>query len=586
MTSANSGVIGYRPHPGAIVAWIMLTAAATVGVASGADVYPFRWLATYFSDDGVLTAPYLGLLMDSQKTVAWSLFVAGCVVSWLPIGRWAQRGEQLPFRIVAGLSGLVAFGAAYLAQEWLFDGIPHVTDAISHLFQAKIFALGQMYSFAPDCPDAFWQTHILMTNTGKWFTKYTPGHALLLAGSMRLGLLKLLLPLCAAATIVVLGRLLQTYAGRAEARIFMVLFALSPLAILLGGSYMSHFTAMACASGGVALWLHSRAARFWTGAGACLAGSGFLLALSAMARPHEFLMLGLIGLLFQLTLGRSEWLRLFRDLPVLLLGAVPVLAFWMQFNLSIYENPFVLGYGYTIDHVIRPSCQGVFGFTDTFGPKEALSVLVWNFERFNHSFLGWPCSLIFVPFAFSRGRVRLLFLACAGIAVVVGTYFFYGWRTEYENRYYFLALPFFLYLTVRGMRNLVTFRNSIRWRETAARGVTSIIVAFSLYSALFYWPRYLLPKYHGNYEDCSVELGQAVAHEGVTNALVLLGPDDGTSFHYSSGFIHNTPGLDGDVIYARNLPKELACLRRSFPDRRFYRYDHTLEGPDRLVPFD
>ena len=213
-------------------------------------------------------------------------------------------------------------------------------------------------------------------------------------------------------------------------------------------------------------------------------------------------------------------------------------------------------------------------------------MLVWNIDRANLAFLGWPSSLVFIPFAFSRERPRLLFLACAGIAVVVGTYFFYGIRTEYEIRYYFLCLPFFVYLTARGIRNLVCWRTSPAWRAGALQAVFVLCAAFYLYSALYYWPRYLIPKYQGNYEDCSIEIEKTVRARGLENALVLIGPDDGASFFYTSGFIFNDPELKRGVIYARNLPKELACLRRSFPDRRFYRYDHTLEGPDRLVPFD
>lgn len=573
-------------HPKAGPAILLLGLGLGLWGAAQAGWYPMCALAARLSDDGILTDSYVRLIQDSQLKLAAAFLLAGGLFSWIDAGKLARFFADVPFRWVAAVAGTFALLLGYGMQEWLFDGIPHVTDASSHLFQAKIFAAGRMFAPAPECPDAFWQSHVLMTHSGKWFTKYTPGHALLLAGGIRLGLVKWVLPLCAMATVVALGKLLERCADRIGARLFMVMFLLSPLALMLSGSYMSHTPAMAFAAGGILLWVQSRQASSKGMERGLLGLAGFLLAVSAMARPQEFIMIGLIGFLFFLSLKGAEWLRLLRALPFILAGAAPVLAFWFRYNEVIYGNPLAIGYGYTLDDVIRPSSQGVYGFTPTYGLKEALSVLVWNFDRVNHSFFGWPMSLIFVPFAFSRDHRRLLYLACVGIAVVVGTYFFFGWRVEYENRYYFLCLPFFLYLTVRGMRNWVRIGASPQWRAVAAQGVFGFCVAFYLYAALYYWPDYLIPRYRENYEDSSIAIEMTVRERGLENALVLIGPDEGASFVYTSGFAFNDPLLERDVIYARDLPKSIDCLRNAFPGRRFYRYDHTAGDSGRLLPLD
>lgn len=573
-------------HPKAGPAILLVGLGLGLWGAAQAGWYPMCALAARFSDDGILTDAYVRLIQNSQLKLAVAFLLAGGLFSWIDAGKLARFFGDVPFRWVAAVAGSFALLLGYGMQEWLFDGIPHVTDASSHLFQAKIFALGRMFAPAPECPDAFWQSHVLMTHSGKWFTKYTPGHALLLAGGIRLGLVKWVLPVCAMATVVALGKLLERCADRLSARLFMVMFLLSPLSLMLSGSYMSHTTAMAFAAGGILLWIQSRQLSSKRAEKVLLGLAGFLLAVSAMARPQEFIMIGLIGFLFFLSLKGAEWLRLLRALPFILAGAAPVLAFWLRYNEAIYGNPIAVGYGYTLDGVIRPSNQGVYGFTPAYGLKEALSVLVWNFDRVNHSFFGWPMSLIFVPFAFSRDQRRLLYLACVGIAVVVGTYFFFGWRVEFENRYYFLCLPFFLYLTVRGMRNWVRFGASPQWRAVAAQGVFGLCVAFYLYAALYYWPDYLIPRYRENYEDSSIAIEKTVRERGLENALVLIGPDEGASFVYTSGFAFNDPLLKRDVIYARDLSKSIDCLRDAFPGRRFYRYDHTAEAPERLLPLD
>jgi hypothetical protein len=66
----------------------------------------------------------------------------------------------------------------------------------------------------------------------------------------------------------------------------------------------------------------------------------------------------------------------------------------------------------------------------------------------------------------------------------------------------------------------------------------------------------------------------------------MIGPDDGTSFFYSSGFIFNDPLLSGDVVYARQLAGSVECLHQAFPGRTFHEYDRTRNGADRLRPLD
>lgn len=157
------------------------------------------------------------------------------------------------------------------------------------------------------------------------------------------------------------------------------------------------------------------------------------------------------------------------------------MAFW---NATLYGNLFAIGYGFTQGDALRPAFQGHWGFSPAYGWREALALLVWNLDRVNGSFFGWPCSLLFVPFAFIRRGGRLLYLSVLGAAVGVGFYFFYDYHAELESRYYFLILPFVVYLTLRGIRNLIGFRKSPAWREFATQGIFLLVGAFYFYAAL------------------------------------------------------------------------------------------------------
>lgn len=573
-------------HPRLSMAFLLLLAGGLLGALSAAGLHPACAVAAGMSADGVLSDAYVRLLRDSQRTLAGCFLATGVLFSWIDAQRVLRFLQSISFRKFALAAGLLGLLSGYAVQEGLFDGIPHVTDATSHLFQAKIFAAGRMWAPAPACPDAFWQPHVLITHSGKWFTKYTPGHALLLAAGIKLGLLKWVLPLCLLIVVVSLGRLLEAYEGRSAARVGMVLLATSPLALLLGGSFMSHVSAMAGSAAGVLCWTRFFAAdsprkgRFWAAAG------GFLLAASALTRPHEVVLMGFAGALFSITWSAEEWRGVWRSLPWLILGAVPVLAFWMQWNLALYGRPFAAGYGFSGDDVLRPAFQGHLGFSPSFGLREAVSLWIWNLTRVNESFLGWPVSLLFVPFAFIRRGDRVLLLSVLGALVGMGFYFFYEYRGELESRYYFLILPFFVHLTVRGMRNIVRFRPSARWRAFSIQGIGLVCLAFGLHAALFYWPRVLAPRYGDRYEEASTEVERATRQEGLEHALVLVGPENGSSFFYTSGFIFNDPLLREGVVYARDMPGVRDCLREAFPLRKFYEYERMPEGPGCLRPVD
>lgn len=573
-------------RPRAATAISMLLAGGLLGALSAAGLHPARAVAAWMSADGVLSDAYVRVLRDSQLALAFCFLAAGALFSWIDAQGLLRFLQSISFRRFALAAGLLGLLSGYAVQEGLFDGIPHVTDATSHLFQAKIFAAGRMWAPAPACPDAFWQPHVLITHSGKWFTKYTPGHALLLAAGMKLGLLKWMLPLCLMVVVVSLGSLLEAYEGRSAARVGMVLLATSPLALLLSGSFMSHVSAMASLAAGILCWTRFRGAasfrrgRLWATAG------GFLLAASALTRPHEFVLMGFAGVLFSISWRAEEWRDIWRSLPWLILGAAPVLAFWMQWNIAQYGHPFAVGYGFSGGDALRPAFQGHLGLSSSFGWREAVSLWIWNLTRVNESFLGWPVSLLFVPFAFIRRGDRLLYLSVLGAFVGMGFYFFYEYRGELEARYYFLILPFFVHLTVRGMRNIVRFRSSVRWRALSIQGIWLVGLAFGLYAALFYWPRVLAPRYGDRYEEASTEVERAVRQAGLDQALVLVGPENGSSFFYTSGFIFNDPLLRGNVVYVRDMPGIRDCLRQAFPLRKFYVYERLQAGLGGLRPVD
>jgi hypothetical protein len=523
-------------------------------------------LAVRLSSDGQLSADYLAGLNRMETGLGWAFLLAALLT---PL--FYRRLERLAALLTKPASwpafllacGVGSFVSAFLTQSLLFDNIPHVTDAVVHLFQAQLFVQGHMTAPLPACPHAFLHPHIVMTTTGVWFSKYTPGHALLLALAMKMGALNLLLPACSALGCFSLMQLARRLAGPATAITTGLLYVASPLLTLLGGSYMSHTTFLAIYLAGLALWplapvRHERLR---------LAGAGFLLAFSALIRPHDFVFLcaGVTtGAL--IAIPWPVWKRSLCKLPWLLLGALPPFLYQGYWNQVLYGHVLTIGYGFTTTNFLFPTFQADYGFTDTFTPCVALGQTLITAGRFNLALLGWPISVLFVPWAVldaSWRRKALALLACPAILILA--YFPYSYTgLEYEARYYSPMAPALLLLTAIGMRWF--------WRCSARPLLLCLVAASTFFALGYYWPERICKVYNRHYEGIARELHEAAMGKIEGRALVLLGPLEKTGYHISSGFLHNDPALTNRIIYAQDLPDQIPCLQAAFPDRRLYRY--------------
>lgn len=557
---------------------IWLGSALAVLALSLLRIFPSVALATLLSDDHTLTSTYMASLQDSQ----WMFAVLGILLSPFAFAAHAflrlQHGllHNIPGKIFWPVLGLFSFGATWMVQTFLFQGIPHVTDAISHLFQAKIFALGRLRAVAPPCIEHFLQFNISFTADGHWLSIYPPGHALTLLPALKFHLLPLYGPVCTTATLLTCAWIVQRFYGRPYARSFALLFFVSPMILLVGGSFMSHISLLPCLASGIALGLHGLdrfAAR--RPAFACFAGSGFLLGLAALIRPQDAVILVPTILLGIIWGWRRVAPALRNAIPGLLTGlAIPVAAqlFW---NHQIFGSIFALGYGRTDTGSIVRGAVPIFGFTDNFTLRHAVQQLVWTLTRLDAALLGWPVCLLFIGFAFLRRRPdRRDVIALTAVGIVTALYFTYDYYArEYEARFYFAFVPFLIILVLRGLRRLG------EWRPLRA-AIPLLGLLLTLHGFIFYWPGHIIPNYGRDYEQASPIVHRLAREAGLTHALVLIDTRDPNGFRYSSGFIYNDPELAENVIYALDLPGRNDCLFKAFPDRTIYRFRPNEEWTD------
>jgi len=184
----------------------------------------------------------------------------------------------------------------------VYGAMPHLEDEQANLFQAKVFAHGDLTAAAPRAqPRAFFIPFII-TQNNQLFSKYPPGYSLLLAPGALIGQPWIINALASALTVLavyLLGRdLFDAHTGLLAA----ALGAIAPMFVLLSGALLSHVVTMALLT--FFAWGFVRARRsgerhpmrFAAFAGAMIGLAAITRPLTTVAVGAAFVILALIDL--------------------------------------------------------------------------------------------------------------------------------------------------------------------------------------------------------------------------------------------------------------------------------------------------
>jgi 4-amino-4-deoxy-L-arabinose transferase-like glycosyltransferase len=134
---------------------------------------------------------------------------------------------------------VLAFAGSLIVSNQVFERLPHLEDEFAYLYQARIFARGEVAIATPRPIRAYWQPFLLDVNDNR-FAKYTPGWPLLLSVGARLDAPWIVNAWLAMLTVALVYRLGREVFSRATGAVAALLTATSPAALLLDGSLMSH----------------------------------------------------------------------------------------------------------------------------------------------------------------------------------------------------------------------------------------------------------------------------------------------------------------------------------------------------------
>lgn len=563
-----------------VAIWLMALAALA---ATLLGIVPMRYLASLLSEDGHLADEQIRLLNTSQLSL--TALLALSLAPGIFDGIW--RSMRACWNWTLGLSlarfasatAMLAGVAGYAVQAFVFDGIPHVTDAVSQHFQAKILALGLWTAPTPPCPEFFIQYNVNMLDGSRWFSKYFLGHSLWLAAWMKVGAEILALPVAHAVGTACLAYIGEKVSERTVSRPATLLFVLSPLALLLSGSFMSHTTFLMYGLLAAALWIHANAREeAGRSSHAAFAGMGMAAGLCMITRPQDAPALAIPLLMVFYFLRGSGLRRTMAGLPSIILGALLPLAFQAAGNKAMLGSFLGSGYDLALLNPLSPKMSPAMGFIGGYTVAAAIDQGLWTLLRFNKVLFGWPSSLAPLLFLVLGGRLNRVEATCLVATLCVPAwYFFYSYYgLEYEARYYSMALPFVVILVASSLRRgFVAFqagRGPAPKSDTAAAVLAILLVVSTVHGLVHYWPQYIWPRYSGAYEGADAGLSKAVSAAGISKAVVLYGSPDPQDLRYSSGFVFNDPLLRGNVIYGRSLERSaLECLARAFEGRTVFR---------------
>jgi 4-amino-4-deoxy-L-arabinose transferase-like glycosyltransferase len=245
------------------------------------------------------------------------------------------------YHVAALALALLSFALAAFISRAVFERLPHLEDEVAYLFQAQVYARGELTIAVPVPRDPFWRPFVVNNQpSGQWFSKYTPGWSAWLALGIILQTPWFINASFAMLTVVLTYQLGREIFNRDVGLIAAALLTFSPIALLLSGTLMGHTSALFFVT--LFLYAHWRLSRPRPLRRQVLWGllAGFALGMLVVNRPLTGIAISLPLILWSgirlvlrlLSSPRAAWRAL---MPLLGLSVVTVI---IALAIPIYNN--------------------------------------------------------------------------------------------------------------------------------------------------------------------------------------------------------------------------------------------------------
>lgn len=502
-------------------------------------------------------------------------------------GRSTAWGRCLPG---AAALWVIAFSAAF---SWVvFEGIPHVPDAVSYLFQAKYLSAGLLYLPSPPDAAAF-DFEKLYSDGTRWFAYGFPGWPGVLSLGLLAGAPWLVNPLLAGATVLLAHSLVARLYNRSLAHVVILLLAVSPWFLFMSASFMPHPATIVWTLVALLAVVKAQDSGRWVWGLVAGASLGALF----LTRPLEAVFVGAaIGAWVLIPRPRLS----LGSLAFLVAGGLLVGGLLFLYNNALTGNPLRTPHQVMTDARYYPGADrlgfgeevGAYGWRQLdplpgHGPIDVVLNAHMNFFMSNVELFGWGFGSVgFVALLILWRRTRRqdwLFLLI--IAAIIGGHslFWFSGGPDFGARYWYQTLIPLVVLTARGVREARSRWVAKGGSPSGALRIGAFVAAASVVALLTFVPWRSLEKYP-DYRGMNTDLAQLAREYNFEHSLVFVQEQEPVD--YARALILNPPTLDSEsTIYARDLgPQSRANLIQHFPDREVWIVRATApSGPYELV---
>ncbi len=494
-------------------------------------------------------------------------------------GRWLDP--------VALACALWTAALAVLLVTTAYQRHPHVTDEVAYLFHARSLAAGGISIPAPRVPEAF-EIYLIACEAGRCIAPVPTGWPAVLSLGVRAGAPWLVNPLLGALALLLGFSVVRQLGDRRSARLTALLLALSPWALFVSMSFMTHVVSLVFALGaGLAVVRIHRGGSLLQ-----VVPAGLLLGAQSFVRPLEALctslVLGLATLATARTSGAARALAAAVGLALCAAAAgLPNLAY----NRAVTGDPRVFPIMEYADAALGPGRNALgfgpdkgveWGGLDPFpghGLRDVVVNAQVNLTGIDRELLGWSVgSLGMLALLLVSGRIRprsadgwLLF--AAAVPPAAHSFYWYHGGPDFAARYWYLSIFPLVALVARGLVGLADEAQGSGGR-TAARLAWAGPLLLSLLALCSYVPWRAIDKYT-HFRGMRADVRALTQRSDLADALVLVRgeeyPDAASALSYN--------GVDPDApaplfVWARDAELEQR-LRAAYPERRAW----VLEGP-------
>lgn len=462
----------------------------------------------------------------------WILGFAICVaLAWLlvPLIETARASRvrvprpRISSRIQVIIALLVLFAALILVSRVVFHGRPHLVDSIAQLFQARIFASGNLTAAAPALPE-FFATQQMLIDGSNWYAQYPPGHAALLAVGYALGGAWLIPVLLSVGTAFFLYLFAVRAYDRTTAVVTLVLTLVCPFFLFMGASFMNHVSALFF----IALFLYLFASWEANGSPTWAVLAGVALGGAFLSRPLTAVAVGAVFAIVAVRVGPSvSW----RSRIAAVAAFLGIASLYLLYNAATTGDPFVAGY-----LKLWGSDHGLGFHATPWGrlhtPLSGLSNELLDLSLLNLVLFEWPLpALLPIGVGFAAGWLsntwdrRLL----AAFLVIPAAYFFYWHRDAFLGpRFLYAGLAMLLPLTARA---IIAGSQRLKGREIRLRGPIRPVPAATLAAAVLtlcfgYSLLYAIPQrarvYASGLRSMKLDLVAEARAAGINEGLIFV----------------------------------------------------------------